>query len=535
MTSRYLLLLVSALLILGLAFLTILPPAEPAKSGSRDAVLKIAIPDDVETVDPPFSHFQISNEVNYNIYDQFFAYGHDDAPAGYRIYNPQKILGSAVESWKTSDDEKTIVLNFRRTARFARTGKPVTADDVIYWFDRAKALKAGTWFNIESADIEGWRKTGDYEVTLHFRRPNPFFFFLFRDQSQAPMEKEVMEKHADGDDPWSTKWAARNDAGSGAFYVEKWVPGVEVTLRANPYYWRGPTAFQRVSLYIVPSSAGRALLLARGAVDIAEQLGTIEIDNLREVQGIKVITVPSRNQYLLGLTNTIAPFTSRLVRQALAYAVPYDTIVKDVFSGQALKSRGPIPVMGQFHDGTFWPYSTDFDKAKSLLRQAGFPEGFSFVLAVASGDPTAMELAVLLQSSFKKVGVSLSIDPQTAAVFAERLDKRSHQAWLRPLLLYVDDPGYMGAFHYRTTAILNWMAYSNPDVDRLFDHINLLWRPQDDEQKTQLCRQVQKLISDDAPVLYLGEPNFNLAVRDDIVGYVHQPDHLLWYAPLRRK
>lgn len=529
------LLLASAYTLLGVASLTFLRSAESPPSNNDNRVLRIAIPDDVETVDPPFSHFQMSNEVNYNLYDQFFTYGLDDSPAGYSVYNPQKILGSAVESWRTSADERTIVLSLRRGARFARTGNPVTADDFIYWFDRAKALKAGTWFNIISADIEEWYKTGDYEVTLHFRKPNPFFFFLFRDQSQSPPEKDVLTRHADRDDPWSTRWAARNDAGSGAYYVEKWIPGVEVTLKANPYYRRDASYFQEVRLYIVPSSAGRALLLARGAVDIAEQLGTIEIDNLRPMHGIKITSVQTRNQYLVGLNNAQAPFTNKLVRQALAYAVPYDVIVKDVFSGQALKSSGPIPIKGQFHDGSLWPYSTDYDKAKELLRQAGLPNGFGFTLAVASGNPVAMELAVVLQSSFRKAGVSMRIDPQNAAVFAERLDRRSHQAWLRDLLLYVDDPGYMGAFYYRSAAILNWMAYSNPEVDRLFDQINLLRRPQDREQKDRLCQQAQKLIIDDAPVLYLAEPNFNLAMRDDIEGYVQQPDNLLWYAPLRRR
>jgi ABC-type transport system substrate-binding protein len=129
----------------------------------------------------------------------------------------------------------------------------------------------------------------------------------------------------------------------------------------------------------------------------------------------------------------------------------------------------------------------------------------------------------------------MRIDPQTAAVFAERLDRRSHQAWLRELLLYIDDPGYMGSFHYRSNAILNWMAYNNPEVDRLFDQMSLLWKPEDREQKGQLTQEVQKLIIADAPVLYLAEPNFNLAMRDDIEGYVHLPDNLLWYAPLRRR
>jgi ABC-type transport system substrate-binding protein len=74
------------------------------------------------------------------------------------------------------------------------------------------------------------------------------------------MDRRILEAHAAKDDPWSTRWAARNDAGSGAFYIEKWVPGVEMTLRANPYYWHGSTYFRRVTLYVVPSSAGRSLL-----------------------------------------------------------------------------------------------------------------------------------------------------------------------------------------------------------------------------------------------------------------------------------
>ena len=509
-------------------------PSAP-ESGSEDRVLRIAIPDDVETVAPPFSHFQISNEVNFNIHDQFFSYGYEDTTQGYRLYNTHQIRGDAVEAWQTSADEKTIVLNLRRDARFAKTGNPVTADDFIYWLERAKALKAGTWFNIATADIEDWQKTGEYEVTLRFKKPNPFFFFLFRDQSQAPVEKAVLTRHATEDDPWSTRWAARNDAASGEYYVSRWIPGVEMTLEANPHYWAGPPYFQKVRLYIVPSSAGRALLLARGAVDIAEQLGTLEIENLRDVPGVRITSVPTRTQYLVGLTNTQPPFTNKLVRQALAYAVPYDAILRDVFNGHSLKPEGPVPVKGQFHDGSLWPYKTDYSKARELLAQAGLPEGFGFTLALSSGDPTAMELAVVLQSSLRNIGVTMQIDPQTAAVFAERLDRHTHQAWLRELLLYVDDPGYMGAFHYHSNAILNWMAYSNPEADRVFDEINLRWRPEDMEQKRQLTREVQKLIIADAPVLYLAEPNFNLAMRDDIEGYVHLPDKLVWYAPLRQR
>jgi len=288
-------------------------------------------------------------------------------------------------------------------------------------------------------------------------------------------------------------------------------------------------------LNIVPSSAGRALLLQNGAVDIAERLSIVEIENLQKSPGVKVISVPTRNQHLLGLNGATAPFSDRRVRQALSYAVPYDVIARDVFGGRALEPRGPIPVKGQFHDGTLWPYTTDLAKARALLAQAGYTNGFRFTLAFAAGDPMTLELAVLLQSSFRQLGVSMELDTETAAVFAERLDKRSHQAWLRDYLFYVDDPGYMGVLFYQSTAPQNWMLYRNPEVDRLIDQINTLWRSEDRPQKAQLSREVQKLIIADAPLLYLAEANFNLALRDNIEGYVQGPDNLLWYAPLRRR
>ena len=126
--TRYVL-LVGALSILGFVLLALLHPTSPSIPASRDRALRIAIPEDVETVDPAFSHFQLSNEVNYNIYAQFFRYGYDDSAEGYRVYNSRKIEGCAVESWRISEDGKTVVLKLRREARFSKTGDPVTADD----------------------------------------------------------------------------------------------------------------------------------------------------------------------------------------------------------------------------------------------------------------------------------------------------------------------------------------------------------------------------------------------------------------------
>ncbi len=500
----------------------------------EERVLTIAIAGDIETLDSDFSHFQRANEVNYNTQDQWFLYGTTTSPEGYTFYDPGNIEGSAIESWEMSDDGLSIDLKVREGMKFNHTGNPISADDFIYYFERGVETKSGWLWNIQTAYIDSWEKTGDYELTINFSRPSPFFFYLFRDQSQVPVDSVEVQKHATDDDPWATKWKAKNEAASGEFYVEKWTPGVEMVLRANEDYWAGAPYFDKVVLKIVPSSAERVLLLQQGVVDIAEQLSITELNSLRQVEGVKVLSIPTRNQYHLGLNNTMEPFDNKLVRQAMSYAVPYDTIVEDVFMGRALKSLSPIAVHGQFHDGTMWPYEFDLDKAREMLAEAGYADGFDCALDIPAGDPIIEELAILMQSTWKEIGVNATIDKQTAAVFAEGLDNRTHQSWLRDLLWYVDDPGYIGLCFYVTDRVINWTGYSNLEVDRLVDEMNMLVKPEDREEKAALAKEFQRLIIEDAPSLLLAEPNFELAMRADIEGYIHLPDHILWYYPLYR-
>jgi peptide/nickel transport system substrate-binding protein len=514
------------------------PAAPQAGAGAAPAgaerVLTIAISGDIETVDSDFSHFQRSNEVNYNTQDQFFLYGQTDQPDGYAMYDPTQILGSSIESWEIAPDGLSITLNVRQGQKFHHTGNPVTADDFIYYFDRGIETKSGYLWNINNANIEAWEKTGDYQFKLTFSKPSPFFFYLFRDQSQAPVDSVAMKENTAADDPWSTRWKAQNEAGSGEFYVESWTPGVEMVLRGNPDYWAGAPYFDKVVLKIVPASADRVLLLQQGSVDIARDLSPNELDLLRSAAGVKVLSIPTRNQYHMGLNNTIAPFDNKLVRQALSYAVPYETIVNDVFRGRALASQSPVARQGNGFVEGLWPYSTDLEKAKALLAEAGLADGFEFTLDIPSGDPVIEELAVLLQSSFRELGVEMTIDKQTAAIFAERLDKKDHQSWLRDLLWYVDDAAYTGFAFYTCDNVINWMAYCNPDLDEIIYEAAAIWKPEDLAHKNELTTEMQRIIIEDAPTLMLGEINLELAMRDNIEGYVHLPDNLLWYYPLRR-
>lgn len=505
-------------------------------NASPQQTLTVAMDGDIETIDPVFSHFQKANEVNYNVEDQFFRYGTKPGPDGVPVYDPNTILGSSVESWQMAPDGLSITLNIRQGAVFHHSGNPVTADDFIYWFDRGKGTKSGGEFNISIGRISGWEKTGPNQIKLTFSTKSPFFFYLFRDQSQAPLDTKVINENVTGDDPWATKFVAGNDVGSGEYYIEKWTPGVEMDLCANPAYWAGQPYFTRVVLKVVPTESDRVLLLRQGAVDIAETLSVDAINQLRGTPGINIISQPTRNQVMLGFNNKITPFDNKLVRQALSWAVPYQEIVDSIYEGQAQVSKGPIPVGGQYHDGSLFPYSFDQNQAKALLAQAGYGNGFSFEVHIASGDASTEKLAVLLQTRFKQIGVTMEIKVDTPAIFAQGQDARTQPAWIRDLLWYVDDPGYTGQAFFKSGGCCDWSNYDNPQINQLADQMgNLFNDGADRTQKQQLAEQYQKILIDDAPVLYLAQTNFQLATSDDITGYEQGPDNILWYYPLKRK
>jgi peptide/nickel transport system substrate-binding protein len=526
----------AAVLVASVAAATSSPSAATrvAKHGAASDTLVIAVPHDVETLDADFSHYPLANEVNYNLHAQYFIYGMKRA-GSYSNEVVTQIKPKSIASWKLAPNGRSIVLNIQKGNTFCHTGNPVTADDYIYYFDRGIKTKSGYLFNIRGANIKSWQKLSPTSFRLNFSKPSPFFFYLFRDQSQGPIDSIEMKKQTTSDDPWATKWAAKHDAGSGPYCVSSWSPGSEMRLTANPGY-KGPgkPAFKTVVLKVVPDATERALLLKEGTVDIAEGLTIDQVSSLRGASGIKVLDIPSRDQYEVGLNSKIKPFTSRLVRQALSYAVPYREIMNHVFGGHALLPKGAIPNRGQMFDPKTWPYTTNPAKAKALLAKAGYGNGFSFTLDINAGDAISQSLAVVLQSALKKIGVTMNINPQTAAIYAQRLDARKHQAFLQDLLWYVNDPAYIGSSFYGCTAILDWTSYCNKAVDKTIAQMLEAWRPSQHAAKVAAASKMQRLINADAPTLILAEPNLQIAMRSDLSGFVAAPDEETLYNYLRR-
>lgn len=503
-----------------------------AGQDNSQKTLIVAIEGDVETLDPDFSRYPTANMANLNVYDQFFRYGIDDTGEGFSVTNVTKIEGAAIESWDVAEDKMSVVLHVRQGIKFHSTGNQMTADDIVWWYEKGLSTKSGILWNIETSNISNMTKVGDYDVLVEFSKPLTLFFMLARDQCWGVVDSVEVMKHATESDPWGTEWLAKNYAGAGEYYVDSWDPGVQMVLKANEDYWAGKPYFETIILKAIPDSTNRALMLKQGAVDIAFGLSPDQVDAIRDVDGVKVLSVPSRTKVSVFLNTSIPPFDNKDLRKAVSYLVPYESIVNDVFMGRALSPKSNIPVLGVGYNPKFWEYETNIDKAKEYLSKAGYPDGFEFTLNLKQGEEISRLLGVTLQTAFKKAGVTINIREVTNAIWAEEMATWTHQAtlWSVGNLSYIDDPWY-GIRSLKCDSVTNRSHYCNDRINELYE---ILQGVLTDDEKTQLWDELQQIIVDDAPELWLANIPIEYVLRSDIDGFVFMQDSLLWYYSLYR-
>jgi peptide/nickel transport system substrate-binding protein len=506
---------------------------DQASSGSdRGTTLIIAVAGDPETLDAEWGQASRANETIKNIYAQWVKYTTKDSGEGYQIADLPNVEGEVLESIDQADDG-TVTMKVRADAKFP-DGSPITADDLIFKVERALEMKAGSIFDfniIGLTKMSQVEKISDTEIQFKLPQASPIVGPMLRDQDAGIVDTKLVKEHMTEDDPWGTEWVARNSASTGAYTIAENKPGSRLVLKANPAYWGDEAYFKEVILQIVPSADERMLLLREGKVDIAADLSIEAASRLKDTDGVNVVSVPSISQDLLGFVMDKEPFDDPLVRQAVAYAIPYEDLAQGVLQGEAKTPKGVWPQNSIWFEDAAWPYVHDPEKAKQLLAQAG-KTNVKFTLEIKDTDADAAALAVPIQTALKDVGIEMQIEKLSAAQFTENIGKKSMQAWLQTNLgSYVDDPYYQTFLWFGTESVLNWFKYSNPKVDDALEKFSTVLP---EEEKRALAKEVQTELNNDLPVISVGEPNFLLPMRDDIEGFLYEPDGLLTYRTLSR-
>jgi peptide/nickel transport system substrate-binding protein len=488
-----------------------------------DSELRIGIPAYPGSWDQDFVAFDpVALALFKNVYPYMVDYGVTEVDGG-TILDTENIMPSWAESF-TSEDGQLWTLTLRDGVTFP-SGNPMTADDVKWSKDRAFAAQANV---VGVYSLIGLTSPDQIEVvderTVTFQQDYPS---ALTPQIQAislfVYDSVLMKEHATDEDPWAQDWAAQNPSDGGLFNASEFTAGQEIVLEANEDYPgdEGP-AVDTIRLTVVSDPSAQSILLQNGDIDIALGLGRQQIADLDGVAGVKVISAPSNEILSIPLNTTMAPFDNVLVRQAVAYAIPYDDIISTVYGGDARRPLSVVPIDMPGYTEDAFPYDQDLEKAKELLDQAGV-SGLSVELAYAAGNESQEQIAIVVQDALSKVGVTVTPTPLDPATLGERRTAKDLPMQITSGQAWVNDVEYLMA-GWTTGAFLNYANYSNPVVDA---NVTASHTITDQAERLALWSEIQEQFAADVPVIPLAQPNYNLPVRDNVQGFVQPVDGLL--------
>ncbi|HAL62676.1 MAG TPA: hypothetical protein DCP08_09770 [Chloroflexi bacterium] len=512
----------------------LIPSAEKAEEllARAKPVIVIAMDSDIDHIEPMEFRSDFGYYATANFYEplllQVLEPGAEEGVLeGTLEYGP-----GLAESMTMSPDGLVATFKIREGAKFAN-GNPITAHSFKHTFDRAITAPRSyipllvQFMGFDSVDDVV--VVDDYTLEIHLDQPAALFKPLLAFQVFGAMDEKTTAAHATADDPWAFDWYRLNTNPSGPYVISKWEPGVEYWFEPNPNYWQGPEFFQnrKIIAKVVPSPEDRELLLKKGDIDLALGLPFKDVDALKADPNVKVYDIKYTRLFYLGMNNKIAPFDNVKVRQAISYAIPYETIIKESLYGYAQKATSPIPVGMPTHTDKHWHYDTDLDTAKALLAEAGYGGGFDVELAVRLSIPWDVDAAVWIQSNLAQFGVNVTINKMTDADFFGKLNAHELPFFIHDWYSWGNDPAFQLTFLLKCGAFTNYADYCNERVDEL---IELATWTVDEAKRTEYMDEAQKLIVEEAPWAFLHQPDWIVAVSKDFTGFAKLDDLCLRFS-----
>jgi peptide/nickel transport system substrate-binding protein len=340
----------------------------------------------------------------------------------------------------------------------------------------------------------------------------------------AVYNSELVKKNATEKDPWGLEYTKQNTAGSGAYRVVSWNAGTEVILERNDKWTGGPLPkVRRIVWRMVPSAGNRRALLERGDADISYDLPNKDFVELKNIGKLNIVSTPYSNgiQYI-GMNVKTPPFDNLKVRQAVAYALPYQKIMDAVLFGLAKPMYGaaagaPTEVA--------WPqphkFNTDIAKAKALMAEAGYPNGFDTTLSFDLGFAGVNEpLCVLTQESLAQIGIKCTINKIPGATWRTELNKKVLPLYTNVFSGWLDYPEYFFIWCYHgKNSIFNTMSYQSKDMDALIDGAVTAAAEGDKGSYDKDVKGFVDLAYADIPRIPLYQPFVNVAMQKNVSGY----------------
>ena len=483
--------------------------ASTAKSADNDIV--IALQADATHLDPHVSSNGISNQITNEMYECLLAFDEDT-----------NVVPALAKEWSVSEDGKSYTFILNEGITF-HDGEPFNAEAVKAVYERGLADDSLTL----KRTISAWESVvvdSEYQVTINLTEPNNTFINKITQFRMVSPKAMAMENASD--------YLAKNSAGTGPFVLSERVDGGYTKMVPNENYWREGSTVDSLTFQVVPEDASRIAMLQTGEADIISQVPVTDVSLIENDESIIIDVAPATTYRYVTLNTEWAledgrkPFADKRVRQACNYAFDSEAYAKVVFNGYA---KAPTSV---FSDSIYYyaeqtPYTADVEKAKALMEEAGFADGFDVEIIV---DNTTIEHkgATFVQQQLAQIGINVTLLPNESTANAEKtsapLEETTVQMWyvnwssgsyeadgsMRSILHGEKFPphGYNTAF------------WNNEEFNQLLDDA---LKMSDTNEIAEAYAKAQAIAWEECPWIFLGNDNTINAYKTYVTGLQYKP------------
>lgn len=456
-------------------------------------------------------------KVTVNVFETLLNYGEQDTT----------VEEGLATKWEVSEDNLTYTLTLREGVKF-HDGTDFNADAVVFNFERwmngdADKFPYYTMFGGFKKDeghvIKEVKADGDYKVVFTLKRPQAPFLKNLAMSPFGIASPAAIEKHGDK--------FRENPVGTGPFKFVEWKPNDRIVLEKNEDYWmEGYPKLNQVIFKSIPENSARLNALQTGEIDLMDGVNPSDTKSISSNSDLQTFERPSMNIGYVGLTTNRKPLDNKLVRQALNHAVDKQGIIDSFYGGLAEPAKNPMPPSLEGYNDDIEPYPYDLEKAKALLAEAGFPDGFKMELWAMPVPrpymPEGMKVAEVIKSSFAKIGVEAEIKTYDWATYLDKAAKGEADSFM---LGWTGDNGDADNFLYTlldkdSIGSNNYTYYSN---DELHDILIEAQSNADQEKRNELYKKAQEIIKEDAPWIPLAHSTPILAGSSKLTNFKPHP------------
>jgi peptide/nickel transport system substrate-binding protein len=475
--------------------------------------------DDIISFDPAQSYEFSDTEVDANVYRKLVSPD---------LGNLSKVIPDLAEHWEVSSDGKAFTFHLTQNARFA-SGNPMTSADAEFSLRRVVTMNLTpgfilTQFGFTKDNVAQMiRATDPHTLVMELPKSAATSFVLYCLSANVGgiVEKATALAHQEKDD-LGNKWLTSNSAGNGPYQLTSWQADDHVIIDANPHSGN-PVATKRIFIRHVKEPSEQVLLLRRGDIDIARDLGSDDLKGIASDPTLYKITSPTTNQMYICGNEGYAPLAKAEVRQALKWAIDYDGIQKNIVPATYIVSQGmqPTLMLGAVNTN---PFRRDVDKAKALLAKAGYADGFTATLDHFSEHPYA-DIATALQADLAAVGIKVSLQPGTRKQVVTKMRARQHQLLMNEWYPDYFDPNSNAQAicadpDDSDNSKLKIIAWRNHFQNKeLTDDVERAAQELDTTKRVALYHKMQQQFWDDAPIAFMLQQNAVAVARKNVTGF----------------